>query len=108
MIKLVGVGLLDLLPRLYGEVRIPEAVLEEFRAKAQPGDPDLLTFPWLLVVPILADPSLMAMSSLGRGEIAVITLAQASTSRLVIMDDRQGRQVAQKRGLALTDRKSVV
>jgi predicted nucleic acid-binding protein len=41
LINLVGVGLLDVLPGLYGTVWIPDAVVAEFSAGAKPGDPDL-------------------------------------------------------------------
>ncbi len=41
LIKLVGVGLLDLLPQLYGQVLVPDQVAAEYRAGAQPTDPQL-------------------------------------------------------------------
>lgn len=40
IIKFVGVGLLDLLPQLYGQVDPSEEVVDEYRAGAQPGQCD--------------------------------------------------------------------
>jgi uncharacterized protein len=36
LITLAGVGLLDLLPRLYDEIWAPRIVLDEYSAKAPP------------------------------------------------------------------------
>jgi uncharacterized protein len=41
LITLAGVGLLDLLPLLYGKVWAPRIVLDEYQAKAPPTEPDL-------------------------------------------------------------------
>jgi len=40
LITLAGVGLLDLLPLLYGKVWAPRIVLDEYQAKAPPTEPD--------------------------------------------------------------------
>ncbi len=39
LIKLAAIGLLDLLPTLYGSVIIPEQVRDEYRAGATKHDP---------------------------------------------------------------------
>lgn len=41
LITLAGIELLDLLPKLYGEVWAPRMVLDEYQAKAPPTEPDL-------------------------------------------------------------------
>ena len=41
LITLAGIGLLDLLPLLYGRVWAPRIVLDEYQAKAPPTEPDL-------------------------------------------------------------------
>ena len=50
LIKLVGVGLLDLLPTLYQEIHVPEAVFAEYQTghNQQPDSPDLAKLSWLV------------------------------------------------------------
>ena len=99
LIKLAGVGLLDLLPYLYGAIRIPEAVRDEFEAKAAPGDPDLRAVPWLTIQAVAPDPNIAAVARLGKGEIAAISLALSAGARALLLDDRLARSVAASRGL---------
>jgi uncharacterized protein len=101
LINLAGVGHLNLLPQLYTDIWIPDLVLSEYRAKMAAGDPDLSVIPWLMVQPVVPDPSLRALRTLGVGEAAVITLAQMSNARLAILDDKRARQVARQRGLTV-------
>lgn len=49
LIKLAGVGQLDLLPQLYGSIWMPTAVASEFAAGAIRGDPDLALQPWITI-----------------------------------------------------------
>lgn len=59
LIMLMGVGQLELLPRLYGEITIPRQVLNELNQGAKPNDPDLATCTWISVVDhIVLDSSL--------------------------------------------------
>jgi predicted nucleic acid-binding protein len=102
LIKLAAVGHLDLLSLLYGTVTIPAQVRDEYRAGVAPGDPDLDSLTWLRVQAVSIAPDLLALSSLGVGEAAVLTLAQAQSAQLVILDDHAARRVAQARGLVLT------
>ena len=70
LIKLVGVGLLDLLPTLYQEIHIPETVFTEYqtgRAK-HPGSPDLATLSWIIVHTVASDPAVPASLDAGEAE----------------------------------------
>jgi predicted nucleic acid-binding protein len=102
LIKLAAVGQLDLLARLYGTVVIPTQVRAEYRAGAAPGDPDLDLLAWLVVQEVTIATDLLVLPSLDIGEAAVITLAQATSARLVILDDRAARRVALARRLVVT------
>jgi predicted HTH domain antitoxin len=83
LINLAGIGLLDLLPQLYGALLVPQAVVIEFEAKAQPSDPQLGALPWLTVEDSVApDPTL---PKLGAGEAAAISLAIAVQARLILI-----------------------
>lgn len=102
---LAEVGLLDLMPRLFGVLVIPEAVRRECgHPRAPQRLRDWISNPpeWLQIVP---DPALQLVETegLGVGEAAAITLAWESRklSRL-ILDEKRGRRVAQSLGLQKT------
>jgi predicted nucleic acid-binding protein len=102
---LAEMGLLEVLPRIVGPVRIPASVAAEGR---HPGAPEALRQvmadppDWLVMVP---DPEgfLEETDALGAGEAAAITLAwrDREGSRLVL-DERRGRAVAKALGLRVT------
>jgi predicted nucleic acid-binding protein len=107
LINLVGVGLLDVLPGLYGTVRIPDAVADEFSAGARPGDPDLSRLAWLsIVADVPIDPTLPP--KLGAGEAATLSLALAHNASAVLLDEAHGRRVARQRGLPIVGTLSVL
>lgn len=102
---LAEADLLDLLPRLFGVVIIPEAVQSEC---AHPKAPQLLrdwisqSPDWLQIVP---DPPelLTETQGLGPGEAAAITLAWVNRkSSKLILDEKRGRRVAEALGLPKT------
>ena len=99
LINLAGVGHLDLLHALFGEVWIPEAVGDEYDAGARPADQRLDQLPWLLVKPVAIDAPLL--NELDAGEAAAISLAVASGARVLLLDERMGRRVAISRGLPI-------
>ncbi len=99
LIKLTGVGFLDLLPQIYGTIWVPEIVRDEYRAGATAPTPDLTAFPWLSFHQVTIAPPLQALAGFGAGEAAAITLAEASDARIILLDDKRARRVAQDRGL---------
>ncbi|MCX7789135.1 MAG: hypothetical protein N2378_00710 [Chloroflexaceae bacterium] len=50
LITLAGVGLLELLPAVYGKIWIAEAVRDEYEVKRSASEPDLDTLSWLVGV----------------------------------------------------------
>ncbi len=107
LINLVGVGLLDLLPGLYGTVWIPDAVSAEYGAGKGAGDPDLGLLPWLKVVATVPlDATLPA--KLGAGEAAALSLALAQNASAVLLDEAYGRRIARQRGLPVVGTLSVL
>jgi hypothetical protein len=107
LINLVGVGLLDVLPALYGTLWIPDSVSAEYGAGKTAGDPDLALLPWLRMVPAVPnDPALPAR--LGAGEAAALSLAIAENARAVLLDEAFGRRIAQTLGLPVVGTLSVL
>lgn len=107
LINLVGVGLLDLLPGLYGTVSIPDAVHSEYIAGRGSGDPDLALLPWVRIVTgVTLDPTVPAQ--LGAGEAAAVSLALAEHARVVLLDEAYGRRIARRLGLPVAGTLSIL
>jgi predicted nucleic acid-binding protein len=102
---LILIGQADLLPSLYSEVLIPEAVADELN---QPASPDsvrrwLLHRPaWLQVIPLTARPASVSLPDLDPGEHDAILLALHLRADLVLMDEREGVEEARRLGLTVT------
>jgi predicted nucleic acid-binding protein len=102
---LVLIGQVELLPALYTEVLIPQAVADELR---QPATPELVRGwiahrpSWLRVVPPTAGPAPASPVDLDRGEHDAIVLALQLKADLVLMDEREGVEEARRLGLIVT------
>ncbi len=88
----------EVLPRLYGSVIMPEAVRQEM---LHPGAPEVVRV-WAAQLPswiIIRRPQVLLPLALDSGERAAISLAMEAGAGLVLMDERKGRQEAQARNL---------
>ncbi len=90
------------LPKLFGRVIVPPAVLRELQHSGTPADVrEWVENPpaWLEVrCPSAVDPSL----NLGPGEAEAISLAKELHADAVLIDERKGTRVAQRMGLTVT------
>jgi predicted nucleic acid-binding protein len=99
---LLLINQIDLLPRLFQKIIIPEIVRDEM---LDPDAPPVLQQwianppSWLTIqtVPIIDT----TLNSLDPGEQAAITLAQTLPADLLIIDERLGRRIAEERGIAI-------
>ena len=98
---LYQLGLLDLLPRLFGSVLVPKAVVRELAVgRAQGGDlPDPAGLEWAVVQSVEISPELDAF---GQGEREALSLALNRPGTLAILDDRAARRAAQDLGVSMT------
>jgi predicted nucleic acid-binding protein len=96
---LIIIGRAEILTSLFGEVLIPQAVLEEL---SHPKAPETvcrwLQEPpsWLRISPV---EHLDETIQLGKGENEAISLAIERRVKVVLMDERLGREAAEARGL---------
>ena len=96
LIALSAIDALDLLPRLYGRVVIPEEVRKELSAAPH----GIMRFPfsetteWLEVQKLSAPVDPLLATVLDTGEAAVIQLAIHLPAEAVLIDERKGRKVA--------------
>lgn len=94
----------SLLPQLYRRVVVPSGVMQEMR---HPGAPPAVHV-WMSHVPAWVDIGSLVSSSdtglafLGLGEREAIQLAEEQRADLLLIDDRQGRLEAKRRGLRTT------
>ena len=100
LVGLLGLNLLSLLRDLYTEVWIPRKVEKEFLKK----DPivrreALENAPWIKTVD-LTDPRTAAVhTELHEGESEALALADEHDARLILLDEKKGRQKAKQIGL---------
>ena len=98
---LVLIKEIEVLPRLYGKIVIPEAVREELLC---PEASEIVRI-WTTQAPAWIEtrtPASIADSSLARldaGERDAIMLAAELNAEQLIVDDREGRRIAQERGI---------
>lgn len=111
---LIGLAMVDglrWLPRLFGEVWLPDAVRNEvLPGKQARGEAEIQTalgtgwlMVWEQVIPPLPD------IDLDEGESACISLAlHHPDPALLIMDERAGRAVAREKGLTVTGTAAII
>lgn len=100
LIYLSRVGVLHILPVLFGDIVVPTAVWNE-AVEGRPsasGIEKLRKADWLRVVD---NPSAAVDLGLDPGETAAILVAESLHADLLLIDERVGRAVAQERGLAV-------
>jgi len=98
---LVLLGYIKVVPEIYGEVLIPQAVLDELQDSEAPAEVRAWLStppPWLKIssTSYQADPLL---DLLDRGERDAILLAESVKADRLIIDDLDGRREAENRKL---------
>lgn len=101
MIALLAIGREDLLPALFDEVLIPEAVRAEIDAGRHKdmNVARLTTLSWLRSPPEFPIPDCVQGWGLGRGESSVLAVAAAEMDCRPILDDLAARRCARFLGL---------
>jgi predicted nucleic acid-binding protein len=89
----------DLLPQLFTDIRLPQAVYAEIVvATADRAAQQVPQTPWLHRVEQAIDPTIAAWD-LGAGESTVLSFALANPGYRAIVDDRAARRCAQTLGI---------
>jgi len=99
LISLARIGQLELLPALFDDIAIPQAVFEEVtRDPALPGADAIAQAEWLRVVNVTDRKAVERLSvSLDAGESEVLVLAKQIGGTAAI-DERRGRSLAEAQG----------
>jgi predicted nucleic acid-binding protein len=101
LIGLADIGCFDVLQKIYGEIMIPDAVLEE--VKSEPAR-TLVRHSEFIHVFSVADSQARKMfsSRLHAGEVEVMLLAEEKQADLLIMDDNAAKKTAKFLGFKVT------
>jgi predicted nucleic acid-binding protein len=100
--NLAAIGQFDLLRRLYGQVHIAEGVWEKLNAGGRrwPGCDEVAAADWIERRPVQNRSLVTALErDLDRGEAETIALALELEADVVLLDEREGRRLAQRLGL---------
>src|SRR6478672_9204792 len=96
---LILIETIDALPRLYGRVVVPPEVLDELRNASGPA----VVRAWAATLPawmqVQSALSIDATLPLGDGERAAIALAQELKADRLLIDERDGREIATRLGV---------
>lgn len=101
---LYQVNLLSLLPKLYGEIIVPQSVVDELEVGRSLGValPNINSLNWVSIQQARSQQILPLVTELGAGEREVLALGVETTDSLLILDDSLGRSYANLLGLQLT------
>ncbi len=102
---LVLIEKISILPQLFGEVIIPQAVYDELRTKDAPiAVQNWANYPpsWLKINSTSFEQTDEILNSLDSGERQAIQLAEYLGAELVMIDEKLARNVARERGLNVT------
>lgn len=99
---LILIGQIDLLPRMFEQIALPVAVQAEL---SDPIAPQAVQS-WIAAPPAWLEihdtAGLPQVSGLDDGETAAIALAEFLRADLLLIDERDGYRVAQRKGLPVT------
>ena len=109
LITLFRANLHPLLPRLFPEVLVPDAVWAEVvnRTHSDPATRGLPKADWAMQRAVASRPEVTAWG-LGTGETAVLSFALQHPGYTAVIDDRQARRCAQVLNLAILGTAAVV
>ena len=100
--NLAAIGQLGLIPLLFKQIHLPDAVWQELHAGdvMWPGREEVDVATWIVRKRVPASHLLSElMADLGPGESAAIALALDLKADLVLLDEKEGRRKAQRVGL---------
>lgn len=98
------VGCLELLKKLYREITVPRAVLEELKEGREKGIdvPDIHKFGWMKVKKASVPAHIKLIPDLGMGESEALALGLNEKHHKLILDDKLAREIAKLHKLSFT------
>ena len=101
LIALAIIGQLELLPRLYRRVLVPQTVWHEITVQGAglPGALEVSRITWLDIQQVESQQLQSLAILVDRGEAEAIALAMDNPGSTVLLDDAQARRVAERFGV---------
>jgi predicted nucleic acid-binding protein len=98
---LILIDCIEVLPKLYGQIIIPQIVYQELIAS---GTPEIVknwckNIPEWLIIQTIDNHSDLELEQLDPGEKSAIMLAEQVQANLIILDEKFARRIAKNRGL---------
>lgn len=106
LIALSKIGEFELLKEYFGEIHIPKAVYEEVvtRGKKLFGAMEVKDAEWIKVEEVRNEIAVESLRDyIDQGEAEAIILAKERNAKLLLIDDSDGRQIAGRLGLKITE-----
>lgn len=97
--NLAVIGQFHLLQKLYGQIHIADGVWAELnaRGRAWPGSQQVASSPWVIRSNVQNQALVTSLRrDLDRGESETIALAVELKADLILLDEKDGRQMAQR------------
>lgn len=100
---LYRIGIIHLLPKIFDEIWMPDAVKDELLTGRNKGYdvPNPADYKWLRIVNPKSMPSEWLALDLGAGELAAMALALENPTCVILLDDMLARRTAQAAGLSV-------
>ena len=101
LIALARIKQLPLLPKLFKEIIVPNAVWDEVtvKGKGSPGANEVKEAKWIKIKSVDSSSVEHVALLLGQGEAEAIVLAESLPDSLVLLDDARARRVAERFGI---------
>lgn len=94
LVALALCGCLEVLDRLFGEVRVSRAVYEEVTVGGKPGADGLAAYLQGKILGLNLDDYVIGGDSLDRGELSSIALYKHLRADYLLIDEKAGRRIA--------------
>ena len=105
IIALASIDKLELLPEIFKEITIPEAVRDEIMAGGRIKVPPVETIEWIKIEKNITDIKERLLLGLDDGEKQTILMGMITNNVnnecLLLIDERKGRKIATSRGLRI-------
>ena len=108
LVALALCGGLELLNRLFEDVRVPQAVYDEVAVEGKAAAQALQVYLQGKVVSVPLDQVVITGAGLGRGEIEAMALYKSSHADYLLIDDNRARKVARLNQINITGSQGIL
>jgi len=108
LVALALCGGLELLDRLFEDIRVPQAVYDEVAVEGKAAAQVLQVYLQSKVVSVPLDQVVITGAGLGRGEIEAMALYKSARAACLLIDDNRARKVARLNQINITGSQGIL